>query len=188
MTTPQPGQVPIPPPGNPFATPQPTYTGTPYSYPPPPPLPCQFCGTHPATDVTFRAHQGLLIMMKFQKVGGVMCRTCGEAVYRTTQGRTLWQGWWSPFSLFLFTPGTLLWNLVARRKAQKIPPPLTGHPGLDQGKPLHRRPLVRGTDPGRLDPLPDRDAHQHQRLVLLGLDELVSPRGRRSGTSSCRWS
>lgn len=141
MTTPYPGQ--IPPPGNPFAAHQPGYAPQPgHAHPaPPPPPPCQFCGAHPAAHVTFRAHQGLLIMTKFQKVEGMMCRTCGEAVYRTTQGRTLWQGWWSPFSLFLFTPGTLVWNLFAHRKAQRITPPQTGHLGLDPGKPLHRRPL-----------------------------------------------
>lgn len=137
MTTPPPGQIPT---GNPFA---PGYSH-PHGYVhPAPPPPCQFCGAHPAAHVTFRAHQGLLIMMRSQKVEGMMCRACGEAVYRTTQGRTLWQGWWSPFSLFLLTPFTLLWNLFARRQAQKISPPVPGHPGptVDPGKPLHRRPL-----------------------------------------------
>lgn len=148
MTTPHPGQ--IPPPGNPFAPQQQGYsapTGNPFAPQqgyahPAPPLTCQFCGAHPAAHMTFRAHQGLLIMMRSQKVEGMMCRTCGEAVYRTTQGRTLWQGWWSPFSLFLFTPFTLVSNLIARRRTDTIAPPLPGHPDpLDPGKPLHRRPL-----------------------------------------------
>lgn len=150
MTTQHPGgQIPT---GNPFA-PQPGTPGTPGgpgdpapagaypSYHPAPPPPCQFCGALPAAHMTFRTHQGLLLMMRFQKIQGLMCRPCGEAVYRTTQNSTLWQGWWSPFSLFLFTPFTLVWNLFTRRKAGQLAPPPLGHPSLDVGKPVHRRAL-----------------------------------------------
>ncbi|SDK63742.1 hypothetical protein [Streptomyces indicus] len=104
---------------------------------------CRFCGGAPVANVTFRAHQGLLILMRFQKFDGLMCAACGEAVYRETTGKTLWQGWWSPFSLVFFTPFTLLWNLFARRKVKALQPPVPGQhgPQVPAGVPLHRRPL-----------------------------------------------
>ncbi len=108
-----------------------------------PPAGCRFCGAMPAERVTFRAHQGLLILMRFQKLDGPMCATCGEGVYREMQAKTLWQGWWSPFSLFLITPFTLLWNLFTRRKVKALQPPMPGQhgPQMPTGVPVHRRPL-----------------------------------------------
>lgn len=105
---------------------------------------CRFCGGVPAARVTFRAHQGFLILMRFRKYDGPMCGNCGTAVYRTMTTATLWQGWWSPLSLFLFTPFTVIWNLVARRKVSNLPLPVPGQRGTraDPGKPVHQRPLA----------------------------------------------
>ncbi|MFJ8508710.1 hypothetical protein [Streptomyces avermitilis] len=107
-------------------------------------LSCKFCGGAPAVDVTFRAHRGLLILMSFQKLSGPMCATCGLGVQRAMTTQTLWQGWWSPFSLFLFTPFTLVWNLIARGKVKKLQPPPPGQHGqqVDPGEPVHRRGLA----------------------------------------------
>ncbi|WP_265568081.1 hypothetical protein [Streptomyces hygroscopicus] len=87
-------------------------------------LACRFCGTAPAVDVTFRAHRGLLVMMTFRKLEGPMCHTCGMQVYKKLTTETLWQGWWSPLSLFLFTPLTLLWNVFASVKVRKLQAPV----------------------------------------------------------------
>ncbi|WP_432003668.1 hypothetical protein [Streptomyces sioyaensis] len=107
---------------------------------------CRICGAIPAADVTVRGHQGILIMMRFQSLKGPFCRNCGTAVLREMTGKTLWQGWWSPFSLIAFTPFTLISNLTVRAKLNKLPPLVPGQPGqqLDPGAPLRRRPAALG--------------------------------------------
>ncbi|MFD1663352.1 hypothetical protein ACFSL4_35620 [Streptomyces caeni] len=84
---------------------------------------CRFCGSAPAVDVTFRAHRGLLVLMTFRKLEGPMCHACGTRVYKQLTTETLWQGWWSPLSLVLFTPLTLLWNVIASAKVKKLQAP-----------------------------------------------------------------
>ncbi|MEU1519541.1 hypothetical protein ABZ490_46770 [Streptomyces sp. NPDC005811] len=113
-------------------------------HPQPPTPTCMFCAGAPAVHVTFRAHRGILVLMTFGKQTGTMCATCGVAVYRELTTRTLWQGWWSPFSLFLFAPFTVLHNLVVARKVRKLSPPAPGQhgPQVDPGVPVHRRPLA----------------------------------------------
>ncbi len=108
---------------------------------PPPPM-CRFCGGSPAAEVTFRAHRGLVIFMGFKRMDGPMCMTCGLAVYRTLTTHTLCVGWWSPFSLFVFAPLTLVRNLLAVRRVKQLPPPGPGMlgPRYDPGVPVHRRP------------------------------------------------
>lgn len=103
---------------------------------------CRFCGGSPAADVTFRAHQALLVLMRFKTMTGPMCLTCGLAVYRTLTTYTLWQGWWSPLSLFLFAPVTLVRNVLAVRHVRKLgaPGPGTTGPRFDPGVPVRRRP------------------------------------------------
>ncbi|QOV47577.1 hypothetical protein IPT68_12755 [Streptomyces chromofuscus] len=105
-------------------------------------LMCRFCGGSPAADVTFRAHRGLVILMGFRKTDGPMCFTCGLAVYRAYTTHTLSQGWWSPLSLFLFAPLTLVRNLLAVRRVRRLPAPGPGTlgPRYDPGLPVHRRP------------------------------------------------
>lgn len=115
------------------------------SYPAPQaPVMCRFCGGSPAVRVTFRAHRGLLVLMTFRKLDGPMCATCGLGIYRTLTTETLWQGWWSPFSLFLFTPFTLIYNVVAVGTVKKLQAPAPGSHGqqFDPGVPIHRRPLA----------------------------------------------
>ncbi|MFI1371211.1 hypothetical protein ACH4UY_04260 [Streptomyces longwoodensis] len=132
-------------PGTPYApAPPQTHPGQPYAHPQPLALACRFCGGSPAVPVTFRAHRGLLVVMTFRKLDGPMCGTCGVAVHRALTTETLWQGWWSPFSLFLFTPFTLIHNLVVSRKVKKLQAPAPGQHGrqVDPGVPVHRRPLA----------------------------------------------
>ncbi|MFK0179665.1 hypothetical protein ACIQVR_27265 [Streptomyces xanthochromogenes] len=141
-----------PPPLNP---PDPTYVGQPYVRPVPMGLPvspggqtaliCRLCGAQPAVDVTVRAHRGLLFLMTFHRFEGPLCRRCGTAVVRRLTTLTLWQGWWSPFSLVVFTPCTLIWNAVVSRKLTALPWPGLPAPGavrISEGKPVYRRPLA----------------------------------------------
>ncbi|MBG0855260.1 hypothetical protein I2W78_26275 [Streptomyces spinoverrucosus] len=110
--------------------------------PPAPGNMCRFCGGSPAVDVTFRAHRGLVILMGFKKTDGPMCMTCGLAVYRAYTTHTLCQGWWSPLSLFIFAPLTLVRNVLAVRGVKRLPAPGPGTlgPRYDPGVPVHRRP------------------------------------------------
>ncbi|MGW2815708.1 hypothetical protein [Streptomyces sp. NPDC001415] len=106
-----------------------------------PPLTCRICGALPAAFATFRQHQGILMWMRFSSVNGPFCRPCGTAIYREMTGRTMWQGWWSPFSLLVFTPGTLIINRITLAHINKLPAPIPGQPGpqLTPGTPVLRR-------------------------------------------------
>lgn len=92
-----------------------------------------------------RAHQGLLLVMRFHEIDGPFCRSCGTALVRELTTKTLWQGWWSPFSLVFFSPFTLVWNLLASRKLAALPtpgPPAHGASRIQEGKPVHQRPMA----------------------------------------------
>ncbi|WP_171161603.1 hypothetical protein [Streptomyces sp. I05A-00742] len=138
--------------GNPYGTPE----GGPYAAPPqsdpyagaPQPTPqpgahgnCEICGGFPAAQMTVRRHQGLVLMMRFFSRPGRFCRTCATALHRDMTAKTCWQ-WWSPFSLIIFTPLTLFWNLAVHAKIRKLAPPAPGShgPQLDPGAPLFKRP------------------------------------------------
>ncbi|WP_369195644.1 DUF6508 domain-containing protein [Streptomyces djakartensis] len=105
-------------------------------------LMCRFCGGSPAVDVAFRAHRGLVLLLGFRRTDGPMCLTCGLAVYRALTAHTLAWGWWSPLSLFLFAPLTLVRNVLAVRKVKRLPAPGPGTlgPRYDPGVPVRRRP------------------------------------------------
>ncbi|CAM3903732.1 hypothetical protein [Nocardiopsis rhodophaea] len=101
---------------------------------------CKICGGWPAAFVTIRAHRGMIALMTFLSQSGPFCRPCGVAVYRRMTAQSLWQGWWSPFSLVI-NPIVLLMNLVARRQLYRLAYPSGGwHPPLDPGKPVPQRP------------------------------------------------
>ncbi|WP_331718354.1 hypothetical protein [Streptomyces sp. NBC_00624] len=150
MTTPPYNSQPLTPhtaPQGPAATYPAGSPQSPYGYgqPAQAPMPgCRVCGAHPAEGFTVRAHQGLLVVMRFEKLDGPFCRTCGRAVIRQMTTRTLLLGWWSPLSLVAITPFTLLWNLVAHRKFSKLPAstPAPGRQSLPEGTPVHRRPVA----------------------------------------------
>ena len=106
---------------------------------------CRICGAQPAAAVSIRAHQGLLLMMRFRKIEGPFCRLCGTAFLRELTTQTLWQGWWSPLSLVFINAFTLVWNLVASRKLAALAPPGPTAPGatrIREGKPVHQRPMA----------------------------------------------
>ncbi|MEU9133192.1 hypothetical protein AB0D08_34720 [Kitasatospora sp. NPDC048540] len=106
---------------------------------------CRFCGSMPATEATIRGHQGLIVIMKFLKLQGPFCRTCGIAAHRDMTAKSLWQGWWG-FGSMLINPITMLINLPQRAKINKLAPPVPGAPGtpMNPGKPLYRRVAVLG--------------------------------------------
>jgi len=104
---------------------------------------CRFCGSVPARDVTFRGHQGILIVMRWLSVRGPFCRDCGLAVFRDMTGKTLWQGWWGLIS-FCVTPFILLINAfrrgrVANLAAPRPHPTMPSQPPMNPGRPLVAR-------------------------------------------------
>lgn len=127
-----PGFGPQPPAGWPASGPGPAYPGAAA-------MMCRHCGASPAAPVTFRLHQGVLVLMRFHKMEGPFCRGCGTSFFREMTARTLWQGWWSPLSLVLFTPFTLIANRVALGKVNRLPEPTGGHVRLQTGAPVLKR-------------------------------------------------
>lgn len=106
---------------------------------------CRFCGSVPAVEATFRGHQGFLVIMRFLKLQGPFCRTCGIATHRKMTADSAWQGWWGIASM-LINPITMLINLPNRAKVNKLGEPVPGAPGrpMDPGKPLFQRVAVLG--------------------------------------------
>jgi hypothetical protein len=102
---------------------------------------CQVCGATPAAPVTVRGHQGMVVVMRFLRREGMLCRTCALATFRDMQADTMVMGWWGPLSV-LITPFTLLGNLGALSGIRRIPAPVTAgwRPPMDPGKPVFKRP------------------------------------------------
>ncbi|MGO4459837.1 hypothetical protein AB4039_21450 [Streptomyces sp. M-16] len=149
---PQPGG-PVPAQQPPYAQPYPQQPQQPHpqyahpQHPPylvPGPTGCRNCGAPEAVNFAVRAHVGVLVVMRFHRLDGPFCRRCGRALVRIMTTKTLFQGWWSPLSLVLFTPFTLFWNLIASTKFAKLEPsePAPGRQQLDEGPPVHARPLA----------------------------------------------
>ncbi|WP_238157495.1 hypothetical protein [Kribbella sp. VKM Ac-2571] len=105
---------------------------------------CRFCGGYPAAEATVRGHQGLIIIMRFLKLQGPFCRTCGIASVRDMTAKSLWQGWWGIASSIV-NPITMLLNIGPMQKFKGLPEPTPG-PGrpMDPGKPLFQRPAILG--------------------------------------------
>ncbi|MDX6240412.1 MAG: hypothetical protein QOG10_5232 [Kribbellaceae bacterium] len=135
-------------PAQPFGMPPQADPGPGFAVPPIGPgavLSCRFCGSIPAVSATVRGHQGFLIRMRFLKLEGPFCRTCGIATHRDMTAKSLWQGWWGVGSS-IFNPITMLINLPQRAKFNRLAEPVPGAPGqpMDPGKPLFLRPAILG--------------------------------------------
>ncbi|GAB3824881.1 LppU/SCO3897 family protein [Kribbella italica] len=108
-------------------------------------LQCRFCGSVPAVQATVRGHMGLIILMRFLKLEGPFCKTCGTAAVRDMTAKSMWQGWWGIGSMIV-NPFTMLSNIGPSKKFQALPEPMPGAPGrpMNPGKPLFKRPEILG--------------------------------------------
>ncbi|WP_242001874.1 LppU/SCO3897 family protein [Kribbella steppae] len=90
-----------------------------------------------------RGHQGMIVVMRFLKLQGPFCRTCGIATVRDMTAKSLWQGWWGIGSMIV-NPITMLMNIEPWAKFRKLPEPAPGAPGrpMNPGKPLVQRPAM----------------------------------------------
>jgi hypothetical protein len=109
---------------------------------------CRFCGSVPVANVTFRGHQGMIVLMRFLHMKGPFCRDCGLATFRQMTSRTLVQGWYG-YASFIITPITILINLVRRGKVASLPAPqrqmgvrASLQAPMDPGPPLMARPMT----------------------------------------------
>jgi hypothetical protein len=84
----------------------------------------------------------MIILMRFLKLQGPFCRTCGIASVRDMTSKSLWQGWWGVGSSII-NPITMLMNIGPMQKFKSLPEPQPG-PGrpMDPGKPLIQRPAM----------------------------------------------
>lgn len=135
-------------PTQPFGMPPQAGPGPGFAAPPVGPgaaLSCRFCGSVPAVSATVRGHQGFLVVMRFLKLEGPFCRSCGIATHREMTAKSLWQGWWGVGSSII-NPITMLRNLPQRAKFNQLAEPVPGAPGqpMNPGKPLFRRPAILG--------------------------------------------
>jgi hypothetical protein len=111
-------------------------------------LSCRFCGCVPAADVTFRGHQGMIVLMRFLHLKGPFCRDCGLATFRRMTEQTLIAGWWG-YASAIIAPVTVLINVSRRGKVAQLAPPRPNPAGqapgaapMNPGKPLLARPVA----------------------------------------------
>jgi hypothetical protein len=62
---------------------------------------CQFCGRQPAIKIKLRRHVGMVILQKFYKFEGFVCKEHGQELAKSFLGKTLIQGWWGVISFFV---------------------------------------------------------------------------------------
>lgn len=86
-------------------------------------MPCQICKRSPALHVTLRRHIGMLLMQKFVKFDGYLCRDHGLEAANSFLRKTLVQGWWGVTSFF-FNIAAVLTNLSAKSRLSKLAAPV----------------------------------------------------------------
>lgn len=70
---------------------------------------CQICGRHPAKWMSFKAHQGFVILRREIKFSGMFCRDHAMQAYMAARGATL-KGMWFSSSSLLFGAARSLWD------------------------------------------------------------------------------
>lgn len=92
---------------------------------------CQVCGRQPAAEITVRRHVGMIVLQRFVRFQGNLCRDHGIAVANDFLGKTLVQGWWGLISFFV-NFYAIATDVAALSKAKKLPAPM--------GAPAYRQP------------------------------------------------
>jgi hypothetical protein len=84
---------------------------------------CQICGRRPATELTIRRHVGMIVLQKFVRFRGTLCRDHGAAMSKEFLRKTLVEGWWGLISVFANFYAVYT-DLAALSKANKLGPPM----------------------------------------------------------------
>lgn len=105
-------------------------------------LACQVCGAQPAAAMVLRQHMGFAVFWMNRRFRLVCCRDCGLAFFRQKQNLTLLTGWWGLASGLILNWVTIIFNLVQRGTATRLPVPVRPAGGipLDPGRPVYLRP------------------------------------------------
>src|SRR5213593_2006308 len=94
-----------------------------------PPMPtCQICGRQPAVEITIRRHVGMIVLQRFVRFRGYLCRDHGVRASKDFLRQTLVQGWWGIVSFFVNFYAVYT-DLVALSKARKLPAPVSASSG-----------------------------------------------------------
>jgi hypothetical protein len=100
---------------------------------------CQQCGGAPAMRVKFGRVTGMILWFKLERMEAITCRSCGRAVGRRMQSKTMVTGWWGVIAFFV----NLFWilrNAVTLGRLGRIAEPQTRRGGsLDPGRPVFLR-------------------------------------------------
>jgi len=92
---------------------------------------CQICRRQPAAEFTIRRHVGMIVVQKFVRFRGYLCRDHGIQASKDFLRKTLVQGWWGIISFFVNFYAVYT-DLMALSKANKLGPPV--------GRPAHPQP------------------------------------------------
>jgi hypothetical protein len=84
---------------------------------------CRLCGRAPAEVFKIRRHVGMLVMQRFVKFEGPLCRDHALEGSKDFLKKTLVQGWWGVISFFVNFYAVFT-DVVALQRAKKMPPPM----------------------------------------------------------------
>ena len=91
---------------------------------------CQICGRQPATELLIRRHVGMIVLQRFVRFRGTLCRDHGAQLSKEFLRKTLVEGWWGLISFFVNFYAVYT-DLVALSRANKLGPPV-GAPARPQ--------------------------------------------------------
>jgi hypothetical protein len=101
---------------------------------------CGMCGAVPAKKVAFQGFAGLIFALSIRWYRGYACKTCGTAVSRDLDARTMAFGWWVVYGPLVVVIG-LLANALRRRGLAKLAEPWGAqHQPMALGLPAYQRP------------------------------------------------
>jgi hypothetical protein len=87
-------------------------------------LKCQMCGRGPAQQFSIRRHVGMILLQKFYKIQGPLCRDHAMALGKKFLGSTALLGWWGVTS-FLFNIGAVITDVSVLIRASSMPHPVS---------------------------------------------------------------
>src|SRR5262245_17699090 len=100
---------------------------------------CGICGARPARSVILQGFLGLILLVSVRSYKGPLCRTCGIAMGRDLNNRSLTVGWWSIMSPIAVPMGVVA-NVLRMRSLSRLAPP--GPPAVGMAAPLTVGPPV----------------------------------------------
>jgi hypothetical protein len=100
-----------------------------------PPFDCEICGGTPSKKVSFVQFIGMFVAFQQSRYSHEVCQSCGLALGRKVQNRTLLTGWWG-FVSFFANLYAILHNGIRLLQLGRLAAPTEGNPSarLDPGR------------------------------------------------------